>query len=134
MRVSSPNSANRPAAVASHAAVLRTNAADWPWVPIVTSHAGARGATLDALVASGARGIVIAGTGNGSVHQRLLAAAEAAQAQGVRVWRASRCVAGGVVDGAGRAADALTAAGDATPAQARVRLLLDLLASAEASA
>jgi L-asparaginase len=111
------------------AAVLDVPVEQWPVVDIVTSHAGARGETLQALVAAGARGIVIAGTGNGSVHHRLLAAAEAAQAQGVRVWRASRCVAGGVVDGAGRAADALRAAGDATPAQARVRLLLDLLAS-----
>jgi L-asparaginase len=111
------------------AAVLAVPVADWPAVDIVTSHAGVRGAALDALVAAGAAGIVIAGTGNGSVHHTLLAAASAAQARGVRVWRASRCVAGGVVDGRGRAADALCAAGDATPAQARVRLLLELLQS-----
>lgn len=115
-----------PAAGGEAAAALGVPPADWPVVDIVTSHAGARGAALDALVAAGARGIVIAGTGNGSVHHTLLAAARAAQAQGVRVWRASRCVAGGVVDGEGRAADALPAAGDATPAQARVRLLLAL--------
>ena len=45
--------------------------AAWPVVDIVTSHAGARGRTLDALVAAGAQGIVIAGTGNGSVHREL---------------------------------------------------------------
>ena len=109
------------------AAALDVPVVDWPVVDIVTSHAGARAAALQALVAAGARGIVIAGTGNGSVHRELLAAARAAQAQGVRVWRASRCVAGGVVEGGGRAADALHSAGDATPAQARVRLLLELL-------
>lgn len=98
---------------------------EWPVVDIVTSHAGAHAAIVPALVAAGARGLVIAGTGNGSVHHALLAAARAAQAQGVRVWRASRCIAGGVVGEA--AADALPHAGDATPAQARVRLLLDLL-------
>jgi L-asparaginase len=115
------------------AAALAVPLAGWPVVDIVTSHAGARGEALGALVQAGARGIVIAGTGNGSVHHTLLAAAQAAQAQGVRVWRASRCVAGGVVEGEGRAADALgiaPGAPDATPAQARVRLLLALLAEA----
>ncbi|MCZ8110191.1 MAG: asparaginase [Betaproteobacteria bacterium] len=110
-------------------AALAVPVADWPLVDIVTSHAGARGEGLAALVAAGARGIVVAGTGNGSVHHALLAAAEVAQAQGVRVRRASRCLAGGVVEGGGRAADALPSAGDATPAQARVRLLLELLRS-----
>ena len=109
----------------AHAAALRADPATWPVVDIVTSHAGARAATLDALVAAGARGIVIAGTGNGSVHAQLLQAARHAQAQGVRVLRASRCICGGVV---GAPADALPSAGDLTPAQARVLLLLELLA------
>jgi L-asparaginase len=106
------------------AAALQTDPAVWPAVDIVTSHAGARAATLDALVAAGARGIVLAGTGNGTVHAALRAAAQRAQAQGVRVLRATRCVAGGVV---GAPADALPSAGDATPAQARVQLLLSLV-------
>ncbi|MCM0609949.1 MAG: asparaginase [Ideonella sp. WA131b] len=118
-----------PAVGGDAAEVLAVPVADWPVVDIVTSHAGARGAAMEALVAAGALGIVIAGTGNGSVHHTLLAAAKAAQAQGVRVWRASRCVAGGVVEGEGRAADALPVAGDATPAQTRVHLLLELLRS-----
>jgi L-asparaginase len=96
----------------------------WPVVDIVTSHAGARGATLDALVAAGVRGIVIAGTGNGSVHHALDAAARRAIAAGVAVRRASRCLLGGVV---GAPADALPSAGTLTPAQARIELLLDLL-------
>lgn len=120
-----------PAVGGDAAAALAVPVERWPVVDIVTSHAGARGEVLLALVAAGARGIVIAGTGNGSVHHTLLAAARAVQAEGVRVWRASRCVAGGVVEGEGRAAAALPIApggGDATPAQARVRLLLALLA------
>lgn len=96
----------------------------WPRVDIVTSHAGAQGRTLDALVASGARGVVIAGTGNGSVHAELLAAARRAQAAGVRVWRSSRCVLGGVV---GAPQDALVSAGTLTPVQARIELMLDLM-------
>lgn len=106
------------------AAVLQTDPADWPAVDIVTSHAGARAATVDALVAAGARGIVLAGTGNGTVHAAVRAAAQRAQQQGVRVVRATRCIAGGVV---GAPADALPSAGDATPAQARVQLLLSLI-------
>lgn len=113
-----------PASDPPFAAALQTDPAVWPAVDIVTSHAGARAATLDALVAAGARGIVLAGTGNGTVHAALRAAAQRAQAQGVRVLRATRCVAGGVV---GAPADALPSAGDATPAQARVQLLLSLV-------
>jgi L-asparaginase len=113
-----------PVSAPTFAAVLHTDPAKWPTVDIITSHAGARGATLDALVAAGAKGIVLAGTGNGSVHASLLAAARRAQQQGLAVLRASRCVAGGVV---GAPADALPSAGDATPAQARVLLLLRLI-------
>jgi L-asparaginase len=114
-----------PSADGHAAAVLAQPVAGWPVVDIVTSHAGAHGQTLQALVAAGARGIVVAGSGNGSVHHELEAAAKQAQQQGVVVWRATRCVLGGVV-GEG-AADALPHAGDATPVQARVRLLLALL-------
>lgn len=113
-----------PAADPQFAAVLQTDPAHWPAVDIVTSHAGARAATLDALVAAGARGIVLAGTGNGTVHSELRMAAQRALQQGVQVMRASRCVAAGVV---GAPAGALPSAGDATPAQARVLLLLRLV-------
>ncbi|MBA4176085.1 MAG: asparaginase [Leptothrix sp. (in: Bacteria)] len=108
----------------------------WPAVDIVTSHAGARAAVIDALVAAGARGLVIAGTGNGSVHAELRAAAQRARAAGVVVRRASRCLLGGVVasdagegGATGNAADLLPDAGVLTPVQARVELLLDLLAA-----
>jgi L-asparaginase len=110
-----------------HAAAAKLkDVTQWPQVEIVTSHAGAQGRTLDALGASGARGVVIAGTGNGSVHAELLAAARRAQATGVRVWRSSRCVQGGVV---GTPADALPSAGALTPVQARIELMLDLMAA-----
>jgi L-asparaginase len=112
-----------PATQPGHGAVLARDPARWPVVDIVTSHAGARGATVDALVAAGARGLVVAGTGNGSVHAGLLAALTRAQAQGVQVLRASRCVLGGVV---GSPPGALPSAADATPAQARVLLMLQL--------
>ena len=114
-----------PAGDPIYKAALAVDPANWPLVDIVTSHAGARAATVDTLVAAGARGIVFAGTGNGSVHAALLAAARQAMQRGVRVLRASRCVMGGVV---GAPADALPSAADLTPAQARVALMLELLA------
>jgi L-asparaginase len=80
---------------------------------------------VDALLALGVSGIVIAGTGNGSVHAMLAAAAQRAQAAGVRVLRASRCQLGGVVGGA---AGELLSAGPLTAPQARIELMLDLLA------
>lgn len=120
-----------PRQAAVHAAALALDPSQWPAVDIVTSHAGARGETLDALVAAGAKGLIVAGTGNGSVHTSLLAAARRAQAAGVVVKRASRCLLGGVV---GSAADALPSAGDATPAQARVLLMLELIQARQRSA
>jgi L-asparaginase len=99
----------------------------WPSVDIVTSHAGVRGEVIDALVAAGARGLVIAGTGNGSVHRSLVEAARRAEAAGVVVRRASRCQLGGVV---GTRPDALPSAGNLTAPQARIELMLDLIAAA----
>ncbi len=119
-----------PGTAAAHAAVLDADVAGWPVVEIVTSHAGARAATVHALVAAGAQGLVFAGTGNGSVHHELQAAAAEAQGAGVRVLRASRCLLGGVV---GAPADRLPSAGSITPAQARVLLLLELLAAGSAA-
>jgi L-asparaginase len=113
-----------------HAAAANLgHAAGWPVVDIVTSHAGARGRTLEALVAAGAQGIVVAGTGNGSVHRELQQAASRVIAAGVPVRRASRCLLGGVV---GAPADALPSAGVLTPVQARIELMLDLLAGTAA--
>jgi L-asparaginase len=103
---------------------LRVDPTRWPVVDIVTSHAGVRAAVIDALVAAGARGIVIAGTGNGSVHRQLLEAAQRAQSAGVTVWRSSRCLLGGVVDGAEHP---LPSAGVLTPMQTRVELMLSLM-------
>jgi L-asparaginase len=110
----------------------------WPEVDIVTSHAGANGKLLTAAVRAGAKGIVIAGTGNGTVHRELLQAAQLAKAQGVSVIRSSRCLAGGVVCTLLAEAKAPTtgeqhltidtlADTQLTPQQARIELMLDLM-------
>ncbi|MGC8702341.1 MAG: asparaginase [Thiomonas sp.] len=78
----------------------------WPRVEIVLSHAGADGALVRCLVANSAlqpalRGLVVAGTGGGTVHQRLREALQWAEEQGVRVAIASRVgpLRGGAEDG-----------------------------------
>jgi L-asparaginase len=114
----------------------------WPWVEIVASHAGAGPRAVQALRAAGVHGLVVACTGNGSVHESLEAALRAACAGGVPVLRATRCAGGGIVEpgavlqSAGRVVEGgapsmtsgrLPSAGDLTPAQARVELMLRLL-------
>lgn len=105
---------------------LKVLAADiWPDVQIVTSHAGADGRLVDLLVQVGVQGLVVAATGNGSVHQDLMAALLRAQAAGVLVLRALRGGAGCIVPSA---TDLLPDAGALTSAQARIEVLLRLLA------
>jgi L-asparaginase len=91
----------------------------WPRVAIVASHAGASGFEVEALVAAGVQGLVVAATGNGTLHRALDAALGRARASGVRVLVATRCALGRLVD--------IDGAGVLTPAQARVQLMLDLL-------
>ncbi len=41
---------------------------EWPWVEILTSHAGARSETISHWLGSQVKGLVLAGTGNGGLH------------------------------------------------------------------
>ncbi len=101
-----------------------TREQSWPWVEIVHSHAGVDGRAVQALVAAGVQGLVVAATGNGTVHASLEQALLRAKEQGVHVVRSSRCLEGPVI---AQAQDALPAS-RLTPAKARVELLLSLLA------
>jgi len=103
---------------------IERDAAQWPRVEIVLSHVAADGRIVDALVAQGVDGLVVAGTGNGTLHRDLEAALRRAARHGVRVLRASRCAGGPVLGGD---ADELPGAGALTAVQARVELLLRLL-------
>ena len=114
-----PGAAPHPAAAAVSAGAV------WPQVEIITSHAGASRRLVESLVSAGVRGLVVAGTGNGTVHQALEQALLAAQAQGVQVLRTTRCAQGQVI---GSHAAFETAHG-LTPVQARIALQLRLLAA-----
>ncbi len=103
--------------------VLAGDAAHWPWVEIITSHAGARGDGVRALRAAGVQGLIVAATGNGTVHQALAQALDEASAAGLPVWRCTRCASGVLVGSAAGPAGAMS------PWQARIELLLTLLAA-----
>ena len=96
----------------------------WPRVEIVLNHAGADGAIVRALVQQGVRGLVAAGTGNGSLHQDLEAALLEARASGVKVVRASRCAQGRVLP---QPRDRLPHAEGLSPVKARIALMLELM-------
>jgi len=120
-----------PVAADAGIAVDRLPAEDaaWPWVEIVTSKAGADPRAVRALLAAGCAGLVVATTGNGTVHHALEAALADAAASGCAVLRATRCLAGAIVEPTPAAPGALPAAASLTPQQARVELIVRLLAA-----
>jgi len=96
----------------------------WPRVEIVTSHVGADARLVDALTGQGIDGMVVAGTGNGTVHSALEAGLLRAAAAGISVVRSSRCMDGAVLP---READLLEGSGALTPVKARIAMMLQLL-------
>lgn len=106
-------------------AVIAGDAIAWPRVEIVLNHAGADGRIVDALLGQGIDGLVVAGTGNGTVSAALEQAVARAKTAGLQVLRSSRCARGPVF---ATSDDALNAVGaELSAAQSRVALLLELL-------
>ena len=102
----------------------RQNESEWPWVEIITSTAAANPRMVEALVNAGVQGLVIAATGNGSVHQALLHKLQKAQQAGIWVWRTTRCEQGQLVLARGET-DAR--ASTLSPVKARISMMLELL-------
>lgn len=117
-----------PEVLAPRLSAQRLPAADlWPSVQIITSHAGADTVLVDALVqAGGVDGIVVAATGNGTVHESLQEALAKAQAAGIAVVRATRCADGAVLSSG---EDRCPHAFDLSPVKARISLMLHLMDS-----
>ena len=107
----------------------------WPRVEWITSHSGQDGFVVRALLAASQaatqqgheadalKGLVVAGTGNGTVHHDLEAALLEAQAAGVQVRRTTRGARGTVIDTGKSAIEVLAL----PPAKARLELMLELL-------
>lgn len=122
-----------PVGVAAQALEKIALIKNWPRVEIVMNYAGASGAHVDALLSQMStprsavpplRGLVVAATGNGSVHQELEAALLRAQAAGVKVVRATRCASGRVLPTPG---SLFPDSQGLSPVKARVALMLALL-------
>ena len=102
----------------------------WPRVEIVMNYAGASGIMVDALVslagvpAAPLRGLVVAATGNGTVHQALETALLRAQAAGVTVVLSTRCTNGRVLPTPGQL---FPDSRGLSPVKARVALMLALM-------
>ncbi|MEO8856730.1 MAG: asparaginase, partial [Burkholderiaceae bacterium] len=94
------------------------------------NYAGASARTVDELLLANAtsddplRGIVVAGTGNGTLHMDLLSALLRAQRAGVRVVRATRCATGRVL---AHASDQLPDSDGLSAVKARIALMLELM-------
>ncbi|WP_347554107.1 asparaginase [Robbsia sp. KACC 23696] len=108
--------------------VRRLQPSDLPDVEVVVQYGGASPHLIDALLTHGVRGIVVAGTGNGTVNAALMAAMQRAVAAGVIVIRSSRAAdvhvsANAAVDDDG---EGFVASGTLNPYKARIRLMLAL--------
>jgi L-asparaginase type II len=99
-----------------------------PQVDIVYGYANVGPVALDALVAAGAKGIIHAGVGDGSLAAKMLPSLKAARQKGVIVVRASR-VGQGILARNGEANDDaldFVAADTLNPQKARILLMLAL--------
>lgn len=118
--------ASPPASTPPRAPFALPQAAPLPRVDILYAHAGMDASPIDHAVRNGARGMVLAGLGNGNAPQAVLAALARVARQGVSVVRASRVPSGGVCrnvevdDGV----NGFVAARDLNPPKARVLLQL----------
>ena len=101
----------------------------WPRVDIVMNYVGCGGEVVGALLrprdgVAPLRGLVVAGTGNGTLHHDLEAALRGAVQAGVKVVRSTRCANGRVLP----VADSEFAASDGlSPVKSRVALMLELM-------
>ena len=98
-----------------------------PRVDIVYSHANDYGDIVEHLVKMGSKGIVHAGTGNGSIHNDVMVTLKAAQDSGVRVVRSS-IVGGGFIDPSKKMDydGKFILGSDLNPQKARILLMLGL--------
>ena len=103
---------------------LERPVAQWSWVAVMHNHTNPDARQVHALVAAGVQGIVLAGTGNGTVHHSLLAALTQAQDQGVAVRLTTRCAEGQIV---GAISALPTAPRGLNAFKARISLMLDLM-------
>jgi L-asparaginase len=104
---------------------------EWPWVEIILNCVQANGRQIKMMVDAGLKGLVVAGTGNGSISQTMKAELLLAQSRGVEIRLASRCNQGPVVKTENHA---FQTSETLNPAKARVALILELLSKSQSHA
>ncbi len=104
--------------------------ASMPKVALVTSTSSADGALIDVIVAAGFKGIVVAGTGNGTIHEALEEALLNARDKGVAIVVTTRCANAGLVLNPKKIRESNFAFIQSIgPVKARISLALDLMAT-----
>jgi len=107
-----------------------------PEVAVVYAYGNANPAAVDAAVKSGAKAIIYAATGNGSVGDYMVESLKAARAKGVQIVRASRTGSGVVVRNAEQPDDKYDwiVTDDQLPQKARILMALALTQTNDAKA
>jgi L-asparaginase len=102
----------------------------WPWVEILTSHAGAREVSIAHWLKTDVRGLVIAGSGLGGFHDAWKSALGLAAEQGIAIVRTTRTGAGSVYPNIPEKDEpGFAAAGKLSSPKARIALQLALNAA-----
>jgi L-asparaginase len=110
------------------------NGEEWPWVEILTSHAGARPETIARYLGSGVQGLVLAGSGIGGFHDAWLTPLAEAASQGIALVRTSRTGSGSTYpDIPEKDPVGCMASGSLTAPRARIALQLSLNATKQAN-
>lgn len=102
-----------------------------PRVALLTAHADADDSLIRSLLqahrdGTACRGLVLAGTGHGTLPESWQASLRLAHARGITIWRTTRVARGGVSDERASAVSPWPATQQLTPAQARLALSLAL--------
>jgi L-asparaginase len=106
---------------------------EWPWVEILTSHAGARPETVTHWLNSKVKGLVLAGTGMGGLHYAWRDSLLAAVKHGIALVRTSRAGAGEILpDLPEKDISGCLASGGLSAPRARIALQLALNAEKQA--
>jgi L-asparaginase len=107
---------------------------EWPWVEILTSHAGARPETIIQWLKSPVQGFVVAGTGHGGFHDEWAKPLDQAMAHGIALVRTTRTGAGATLRNIPELdAPGCLASGPLTAPRARIALQLALNAAKQAN-
>ncbi|MBU3616853.1 asparaginase [Polynucleobacter sp. JS-Polo-80-F4] len=108
---------------------------EWPWVEILTSHAGARSETITHWLGSKVKGLVLAGSGMGGFHDAWKDSLVAAVKHGIALVRTTRTGAGETLpDLPEKDISGCLASGSLTAPRARIALQLSLNAEKQAQA